>query len=159
MKAVQAPAVVHNTFVIERNYPASPERVFGAFADPAKKRRWYAEGEKHDVEQFEMDFRPGGMERLRYKFKAGTPFPGAVLTNIGTYQDIVPNRRVVIASNMAMGDHRFSAQLVTVELLPSGAGTDLVCTHQGAFFENSDGPQIREAGWRAIFDRLAHAEL
>ena len=67
---------IHNTFVIERSYPTSPERVFAAFADPAKKRRWSAESEHHDVEQFEMDFRAGGVERASYHFKAGTPFPG-----------------------------------------------------------------------------------
>jgi len=31
--------VVHDTFVIERKYPASPARVFTAFADPAAKAR------------------------------------------------------------------------------------------------------------------------
>ena len=28
--------VVHNTFTVERNYTAAPERVFLAFSDPAK---------------------------------------------------------------------------------------------------------------------------
>ena len=47
---------------------------------------------------------------------------------------------------MTLGDKRISAALVTIELLPTGKGTDLICTHQGAFFEGSDGPQMREAG-------------
>lgn len=33
-------SVIHNTFVIERSYPATPARVFAALSDPAKKRRW-----------------------------------------------------------------------------------------------------------------------
>ena len=36
-----------------------------------------------------MDFRVGGSERARYRFKEGTPFPGTALTNDGSYQDIV----------------------------------------------------------------------
>jgi uncharacterized protein YndB with AHSA1/START domain len=149
--------VIHNTFVIERSYPNAPERVFSAFADAAKKRRWFAEGEKHEVEEFEMDFRVGGSERFRYRFKEGTPFPGVALTNEGIYEDIVPNRRIVIASGMTLGDKRISASLVTLELLPTDKGTDLICTHQGAFFEGADGPQIREAGFRKLFDSLATA--
>lgn len=132
--------------------------MFAAFADAAKKRRWFAESESHEIEEFEMDFRVGGLERARYRFKEGTPFNGVALANEGSYQDIVPNRRVLTASTMTLGSKRISASLVTIELLPTGQGTDLICTHQGAFFEGADGPQMREDGWRKLFDRLA-AEL
>jgi len=148
-------SVTHSTFVIERSYPATPERVFAAFADPAKKRRWFAESENHEVEEYEMDFRVGGNERARYRFKEGTPFAGTALTNQTNYQDIVPNRRVVIAYTMTMGDKRFSASLATVEFLRTDKGTDLIFTEQGAFFEGADGPQIREGGWRKLLEQLA----
>jgi uncharacterized protein YndB with AHSA1/START domain len=146
--------VVHSTFVIERTYPKPPERVFSAFADAATKRRWFAEAESHDVEEFEMDFRVGGVERARYRLNARTPFEGVVLASEGSYQDIVPDRRIVTASTMALGGRRISASLVTIELVPTAEGTDLVCTHQGAFFEGADGPEMREAGWRQLLDRL-----
>jgi uncharacterized protein YndB with AHSA1/START domain len=79
------------------------------------------------------------------------------LINEGSYQDIVPNRRIVTASTMTLGERRISASLVTVELLPSEDGTELILTHQAAFFEGADGPQMREAGWRQLLDRLANA--
>jgi uncharacterized protein YndB with AHSA1/START domain len=43
---------------------------------------------------------------------------------------------------------------VTIEFLATETGTDLICTHQSAFFEGSDGPQIREAGWKALLEKL-----
>jgi uncharacterized protein YndB with AHSA1/START domain len=147
-------SVTHNTFVIERSYPKSCESVFRAFADASRKRRWFAEGENHDVQAFEMDFRVGGSERARYRFREGTPFKGVELAHEGSYQDIVPNRRIVTASTMSFGGQRISASLVTIELSPTAVGTSLRCTHQGAFFEGADGPQIREAGWRTLLDQL-----
>jgi uncharacterized protein YndB with AHSA1/START domain len=56
---------------------------------------------------------------------------------------------------MALGSKRISASLVTFEFLPTEKGTDLICTHQGAFFEGADGPQMREAGWRKLLEQLA----
>ena len=147
--------VTHSTFVIERNYPVTPKQVFAAFSDPAKKRRWFAEGEAADFEGFEMDFRVGGREQTRRRFKAGSPFPGTALINDSCYQDIVPDRRVVIAYSMTIGDRRISSSLATFELLPAEKGTDLVFTEQAAFFEGGDGPQIREGGWRKLLDQLA----
>lgn len=151
-------STIHNTFVIERSYPKPPATVFAAFADPAKKRRWFAEGHSHDVEEFTMDFRVGGSERSAYRLKEGTPFPGVPLVSEGRYLDIVPNQRIVSAADMSFGGKRISAAMVTIEFLPTENGTDLICTHQGAFFEGADGPKMREGGWRKLFDQL-EAEL
>src|SRR5579885_2900312 len=114
---MQEPSVIHNTFVIERSYPRPLERVFSAFANPNTKRRWFAGNDSRDIEEFESDFRVGGYERLRYRMGEGTPFPGVMLTNEARYADIVPNRRIVTASTMDLGDKRISASLVTFEFL------------------------------------------
>ena len=148
-------SVTHSTFVIERSYPTPPERVFAAFADPAKKRRWLGEGEGRDLVEFEMDFRAGGTERSRSRFKEGTPFPGTIMGNDTVYQDIVPDDRIVIAYAMTIGDRRISASLATFEFLPTENGTDLIFTDQGAYFEGADGPQMREGGLRHLLERAA----
>jgi uncharacterized protein YndB with AHSA1/START domain len=154
-RAKEEPAAVHNTFVVERSFPKPPETVFAAFADASKKRRWYAEGENHDVQEYSMDFRVGGGERLRYRFREGSPVAGMILTNVGTYQEIVFNRRIISSSAMTLGDKCISVSLVTFEFLATSEGTDLICTHQGTFLEGADGPQMREAGFRALFESLA----
>jgi uncharacterized protein YndB with AHSA1/START domain len=150
--------VTHATYVIERSYAAAPEKVFAAFADPAKKQRWFAPEDRGATrtESFEMDFRVGGHERARYRFQDGSPFPGQLMTNHTVYQDIVPARRIVFAYTMALGDHIFSASLATLELKPGeGGGTVLSFTEQSAFFEGSDGAEMRKEGWTGLLAQLA----
>ena len=151
-------STIHNTFVIERSYPKPPATVFAAFADPAKKRRWFAEGHSHDVEEFTMDFRVGGSERSAYRLKEGTPFPGVRWSAKVTTSTSCPISELSTAADMSFGGRRISTRMVTIEFLPTENGTDLICTHQGAFFEGADGPKMREGGWRKLFDQL-EAEL
>ncbi|WP_119460616.1 SRPBCC family protein [Rhodospirillaceae bacterium SYSU D60014] len=146
-------SVTHATFVIERPYDASPARVFAAFADPVVKRRWFVEGEGWKVDEFEVDFRVGGYERSRFRYKEGP-----VIRNDTVYQDIVPDRRVIIAYSMTIGDTRISASLATVEFKLEGSGTRLVYTEQGAFLDGADKPADREAGCRMLLEAL-DAEL
>jgi uncharacterized protein YndB with AHSA1/START domain len=148
--------VSHATFKIERTYSATPDRVFDAFADPAKKRRWFRESQA--AEDFEMDFRVGGNEQSRSVMGPDTPFPGVSITNRTHYQDIVPGRRIVFAYTMTLGEQRISASLATIEFLPSEKGTDLHFTEQAAFFEGGDGPERRQGGWEYLLARL-QAEL
>lgn len=149
------PSVTHSTFVIERSFPATPERVFQAFAVPGRKRRWFGEGGGGAaMERFDSDFRVGGSEHALYRFQEGSPFPGSTYATETIYQDIIPGSRIVMVYTTLFGGRRISVCLVTVEIQASEQGTRLLLTHQGAFFEPSDGPQIREHGWQTILDRL-----
>jgi uncharacterized protein YndB with AHSA1/START domain len=152
---MQNPKVVHSTFVVERSFPKPPETVFAAFSDPAKARRWYGEGDGHNLEEFTSDFRVGGALTQRYKLKAGTPVAGMTINNQSRFQEIVPNQRIVTASTMDLETKRILASQVTIELLPNGSGTDLILTQQGAFFESGLTPEMLEAGWKGLMEKLA----
>jgi uncharacterized protein YndB with AHSA1/START domain len=142
----------HATFAIERTYPASPARVFAAWAQPDAKRRWFACHDGWRTTAYELDFRVGGRERLRTGPEGGT-----VHSFDGVYQDIVPDERIVYSYDMHLDDKRISVSLATVEFKPASAGgksTRLVFTEQGVFLDGYDGPADREEGTRELLKSL-----
>jgi uncharacterized protein YndB with AHSA1/START domain len=152
MTAIET-GTIHNTFVIERNFPQRPARVFSAFAQPALKRRWYAEGD-HEIQEFHMDFRLGGGEQFRYRFKEGHAIAGSVIVNESIYQDIVDEKRIVMTSRMSLNGKPIVVMLATFEFVPAEHGTDLILTHQGAYIDWPDGVKMIELGWKGLIDRL-----
>jgi uncharacterized protein YndB with AHSA1/START domain len=153
--------VVHDTFVIERTYPVPPARVFAAFSDGDMKRRWFLIDESMAVtESYKNDFRVGGKETSRSRFVDKTPGgspAGTLMGNDSIYMDIVENERIVFAYTMLVGDYRMSTSLATIELLPEGQGTRLVFTEQGAFYDKSDGLEMRKQGWAWLLGKLGDA--
>jgi uncharacterized protein YndB with AHSA1/START domain len=146
-------SVTHATFVVERTYDASPERVFAAWADSASKARWFAGPDEWGPGEHDLDFRVGGREISR-----GGPRGGPVHTFDGRYHDIVPDQRIVFTYDMHLDDTRISVSLATVEFKPVGTGTRLIFTEQGAYLDGHDTPAQREQGTGALLDALG-AEL
>jgi uncharacterized protein YndB with AHSA1/START domain len=144
-------SVQHGTFVIEREFPHAVGRVYAAFADPKAKAKWFGgpPGMWEEVER-RMDFRVGGAERARGRFVAN----GRVSDFQATYQDIVPERRIVYSYNMYVDDRKISVSLATLEFAAAGKGTKLIITEQGAFLDGYDDAGSREKGTRGLMDRL-----
>lgn len=154
-----AQAAQFDTFTLERTFAAPLARVFRAFSDPHEKKRWFAEGAQHEIEQYNMQFEVGGREQARYRFKPGTPFAGVALESDGYFLDIVQQHRIVAAATMAMDERRFSASLHTFEFFSDGPdATRLVFTHQAMYGDGADGPELRRIGWQQLLDQL-HAVL
>ena len=148
------PKVVHATCVVERSFSKPALVVFAALSDPNKVQRWMG-GNARELEDFLVEFKEGGRQVMQYRMGPQSPIAGSVILNEGRYQQIVLGERIVIASTMKRDGKMFSSSLVTFELVETEAGTDLILTHQGAFFEGADGPAMREQGWRHLIANLA----
>lgn len=141
--------VIHRSFTLDRTYPATPERVFRAFSDPVKKRRWFVEGEGFVIDHHELDFRVGGFERCRFRPEGGPP-----MTNDCLYLDIVPATRIVYAYAMTLGGAPMSSSLGTIELTATPEGTRLRLTEHTAYVDGNDGGEARREGTLELLEAL-----
>ncbi len=148
-------SVIHDTFTIERYYPATPSRVFAAFASEEAKNIWGDTGglESADGEAgpTEFDFRVGGRERFGHKWQGTTYRYDAI------YYDIVPDQRIIYSYEMYANDVRISVSVTTVEFSKSSDGTALTFTEQGAYLDGIDGPgapALRKEGTAEMLDNL-----
>jgi uncharacterized protein YndB with AHSA1/START domain len=148
-------SVLHDTFTIERTYPATPSRVFAAFTSEEAKEAW---GDTGDLEaadgpaDSEFDFRVGGRERFSHKYQ------GTTYRYDGLYYDIVPDQRIVYSYEMYADDVRISVSVATIEFAKDGDGTALSWTEQGAYLDGIDGPEapgLRRGGTSELLDGLS----
>jgi uncharacterized protein YndB with AHSA1/START domain len=146
-------SVTHDSFVIERIFPQAPERVFNAFADADAKARWFSGPPDQWTQSLrEFDFRVGGRERL-----IGAWAGGKVSSFDSIYQDIVPNERIIYFYAMQIDGVPISVSLATVEFKPTGKGTRLIITEQGAFLDSYDDAGSRERGTGMLRGCLAES--
>ncbi|TLY93777.1 MAG: ATPase [Gammaproteobacteria bacterium] len=148
--------VAHGSFILERSYETSPSQVFAAWADPDLKARWFIGPDDWMPVRRELDLRVGGQELLQGRFAKS----GRETLFTARYHDIVKDERLVYVYDMHSAGKLHSTSLVTVEMRPRGAGTQLVFTEQVAFLDGTDGREgtaSRERGTAAHLDRIGRA--
>ncbi|MDA8110564.1 MAG: SRPBCC domain-containing protein [Betaproteobacteria bacterium] len=132
--------------VIERRYPATPEKVWRAWTDPQALRRWFGPGEGEPVSAADVDLRVGGRYRIVFGGADGTAHECA-----GVYKEIVPNRKLVFTWSWPRTTPE-RVSLVTITLTQIGSGTELVFRHEQFFDEAARDGHRR--GWSGAFEKL-----
>jgi uncharacterized protein YndB with AHSA1/START domain len=141
--------VTHASFTIERQYGATPARVFAAFADKEQKGEWFAAPGDTGPVTWEFDFRDGGRE-----YNSGAWEGGPTHSFDAHYLDIVENERIIYSYVMHVDGRKLSASLATLEFAAVEGGTLLTITEAGAFLDGLDSAVSREQGTRDLLDAL-----
>jgi uncharacterized protein YndB with AHSA1/START domain len=147
---MSARSVVHASFTITRNWKASPNRVFAAFADESKKKLWFGGGDAWEPLGHSFDFRVGGREQEAGRFKES----GVVSSFDCVYLDIVSNERIIYSYTMHLDDRKISVSQACIELKPDGDGTKFVLTEYGDYLDGYDDAGSREHGTNFLMDAL-----
>ncbi len=142
-------SVVHDSFTIERTYPATPDRVFAAWASQEAKSRWFGDPEGVMASDHTLAFEVGGREHLTVK----TP-DGSVYTFDAVFQDILDGERIVWSYDMTVDGRRMSVSLGTVEIAAVSGGTRLTMTEQGVFLDGLDTNDQRRQGTEEMLNGL-----
>jgi len=137
-------AATKPSLTLKRRFKAPPAKVFAAWTDPEKIRRWMGPEGVVGLSA-EMDARAGGRYRLLMRSPDGEEHDVS-----GVYREVVPNQKLVFTWAWKSTPERQS--LVTVLLKPDGDGTLLTLTHE-QFFDETARDHHRQ-GWTGSLDKL-----
>jgi len=161
--ATSEPSPGPDAVVCETEIAAPPERVFEALTDPKQLVAWWGQEPSVEIAKFEMDARPCGRWRFRWK-----PAPGAdhgavgeLLRRNGAKEfdahgeilEYVPPRLLVCSWIANWHEHPTQLTLVRWELAPIPNGTRVRVTHSALKNE----PIVRKdygSGWMGVLRLL-----
>ncbi len=157
------------TLRINRTFNASREKVFSAWTDPEKLKRWWGAHEGFTTPIAEIDLRVGGSYRLGMK----PPDQNLVFVVGGTYREVRRPERLVFTwvweaplNSETMQPSEESAPhldlmaearetVVTVEFREESGNTEVVLSHE--YFPSQEARDEHSKGWGGTFDKLALA--
>ncbi len=132
---------------MKRTLKAPVAKVFKAWTEPEQITKWFGcAGTKE--KQITQDFRVGG----DYKYDLTTS-DGKLLTAYGTFQEIVPNRKLVYSWNNTSVEHPADNTLVSVEFIDKGDATEIILSHSK--FGKPASVEGHTMGWTGALDNLA----
>jgi len=131
---------------ISRRYAFPAERVFDAWLDPEKARKFLFATSKGRMVRAEIEPRVGG------SFNFTDRRDGVDVEHIGEYFEIDRPRRLVFTFHTERGSTDLSR--VSLDIVPRGTGCELTLSHEidAKWAEYKDRT---ESGWTTILDGLA----
>ncbi|UBB27109.1 SRPBCC family protein [Pseudoxanthomonas japonensis] len=140
----------HTHFRIDRKLPATPARVFAAWSQAEAKQAWFSCHDDWNNAGYALDFRIGGSEYNQVHDSDG-------LAHVfrAHFLDIVPERRIIYAYDLLLGERRISVSLVTVSLRPDAGGTLMSFTEQVVFLDGYTDHGERREGTEVGLEKLA----
>jgi uncharacterized protein YndB with AHSA1/START domain len=132
------------SLTIKRRINAPPEKVYGAWTDPAQLTRWWGP-EQAEVVRAELDARVGGRYRIIFRTPGGEEHDVS-----GTYREVIPDEKLMFTWMWRTMPERQS--LVTVAFKPDDDGTLLTLLHE-QFFDEPARDRHR-SGWSGALDKL-----
>jgi uncharacterized protein YndB with AHSA1/START domain len=135
---------VKPSLTVKRRLKAPPAKVFAAWTDPEKVKRWMGPGASTPV-LAENDARVGGSYRWVTKSADGEMHDVG-----GIYREVIANEKLVFTWAWKSTPERES--VVTVLLKPDGDGTLLTLTHEQLFDEETR--DRHRGGWNGALDKL-----
>lgn len=141
---MSAATTVKPSLTLKRRLNAPPAKVFAAWTDPEKMKRWMGPGQIAPVST-EIDAGVGG----RYRIVMRSP-DGETHDVSGVYREVIPDQKLVFTWAWKSTPERES--LVTVLIKPDGDGTLLTITHEQFF--DADARDRHQSGWNGALDKL-----
>lgn len=136
-------AVKARRLKVRHTVPHPPERVFDAWTDPDRMRRWMRPGPIDDA-RVELDVRVGGA------FRIDMIDGEKVMAHSGEYQVVDRPKRLVFTWN---ADWIPGGSTVYLDFREVDGGTEIVLVHEG--LPSEDSVENHRKGWASILEALA----
>ena len=132
---------------IKRFIKAPRDRVYAAWADPEKLKKWFGP-ENVQTRDLIADVRVGG----QFRWDCTDP-EGKEVTISGEYRELQPGKKIVFTwKHEANEDWKNHSSLVTVELFDREEGTEVHLIHENLPTEASRDDH--KQGWNSVLDKV-----
>jgi uncharacterized protein YndB with AHSA1/START domain len=161
MKTTDATYDPRFDLVLERDIDVPRERVWAAWTDPQRLKKWFTPAPWQTVD-CEIDLRPGGVFRTVMRSPEGEDQPPI----IGCYLEIVENEKLVWTTLLGPGFRPVSlppsedchalafTTVVTLQAHGNGTRYRVVAMHQNAEASRKHDELGFQDGWGAALDQL-----